>query len=571
MELQPISNSGLRRIRRKPVPSLPSPISEEADPIDTAYEPLLHTQDEDVSVSTELSNSRGRHEKGARLGDKTVQESDTSSLKSIPKTDWRPVSLRLEEKQIPWTIPAEKIFNGWWLEIFCCWLSIASLGALVVLLYGFNDQPLPDWPSGITVNTAVAFISTVARTAFTVPVAEGLSQCKWNWFKKKPRQLRDFDLFDSASRGPWGSMSLLIRTKGWGVGILSAILLVSAVATSTLTQSAISYPERNITDVTDLLKVAKNEDSTTSITLPNGVNMTVNATERVIVESREPISDYNPDIFLSSIFNYSVIHWDAGKPPRAADVVMHWCVNTYDAKMENNKLQTPQILSHTQCQRSTGGVYADAIELSSPAENVMDYIVGGVSRLRITGVLREAITGESARDPIKRITTGSDRLLHAMAEIKFEYDGRVEEDRPTEQELQDIWWDAIDRMARNIETGLINFLLVDGGVIVEGTAWTKQTYIKVRWEWLTFLAVQVCLSIIILVMIIWETAVADVDIIKSSTLPALFAINSEELASIEHRFEEGEPLVEKGHQQVVPHGIGGQLHKTGGKWILRSR
>ncbi|KAH9232766.1 hypothetical protein K456DRAFT_37974 [Colletotrichum gloeosporioides 23] len=197
MELQPISNSGLRRIRRKPVPSLPSLISEEADPIDTAYEPLLHTQDEEVSVSTELSNSRGRNEKGARLGDKTVQESDTSTLNSVPKTDWRP--------------------------------------------------PLPDWPSGITVNTAVAFISTVARTAFTVPVAEGLSQCKWNWFKKKPRHLRDFDLFDSASRGPWGSMSLLIRTKGWGVGILSAISLVSVVATSTLTQSAISYPERNIT------------------------------------------------------------------------------------------------------------------------------------------------------------------------------------------------------------------------------------------------------------------------------------------------------------------------------------
>ncbi|CAI0651714.1 unnamed protein product, partial [Colletotrichum noveboracense] len=211
-------------------------------------------------------------------------------------------------------------------------LSIASLGALVVLLYGFNDQPLPDWPSGITVNTAVAFISTVARTAFTVPVAEGLSQCKWNWFKKKPRHLRDFDLFDSASRGPWGSMSLLIRTKGWGVGILSAISLVSVVATSTLTQSAISYPERNITgtskeqatawrltgyierlgdgglNVTDLLKVAKNEEnSTTSLTLPNGVNMTADETDRVIVESREPMSDYNPDILLSSIINYSII------------------------------------------------------------------------------------------------------------------------------------------------------------------------------------------------------------------------------------------------------------------------
>ncbi|KAF6822860.1 hypothetical protein CPLU01_11754 [Colletotrichum plurivorum] len=141
---------------------------------------------------------------------------------------------------------AGEIFDGWWLETICCLLSVACLATLIVFLGIYDNQPLPELPSGITVNTVIALLSTIARTAFTIPVAEGLSQCKWNWFKQKPRPLRDLDLFDQASRGPWGSLSLLVRTKGWLIGIFSAILLVSSVGTSTLTQSAVSYPTRQM-------------------------------------------------------------------------------------------------------------------------------------------------------------------------------------------------------------------------------------------------------------------------------------------------------------------------------------
>lgn len=105
--------------------------------------------------------------------------------------------------------------GAWWQEILCCGISVVAFIALVVFLNAYNGKPLPKWPSGITSNAVVALLSTISRTAFVIPVAEGLSQCKWNWFKLKARPLTDFDLFDQASRGPWGSLSLLTRTKGW--------------------------------------------------------------------------------------------------------------------------------------------------------------------------------------------------------------------------------------------------------------------------------------------------------------------------------------------------------------------
>ncbi|KAF4824770.1 hypothetical protein CGCSCA5_v000691 [Colletotrichum siamense] len=140
-----------------------------------------------------------------------------------------------------------RILKDWWQEVLWCVISLATFVALVLVLKEFNQKPLPRWPSGITLNTIIAALSTVARTAFLIPVSEGLSQSKWAWFKKKPRPLADFDMFDQASRGPWGSVGLLVRTKGWIIGILSALLLTSAIATSTLTQFTVTYPSRNVT------------------------------------------------------------------------------------------------------------------------------------------------------------------------------------------------------------------------------------------------------------------------------------------------------------------------------------
>lgn len=82
-----------------------------------------------------------------------------------------------------------------------------------MVLIVLNDKELPTLPFGITLNAFISVLVRVASAALLIPVTEALGQLKWIWFKERSRRLHDFELFDEATRGPWGSMILLFRTK----------------------------------------------------------------------------------------------------------------------------------------------------------------------------------------------------------------------------------------------------------------------------------------------------------------------------------------------------------------------
>ncbi|KAF6814700.1 hypothetical protein CSOJ01_03923 [Colletotrichum sojae] len=612
MHTQRTASHDMHENKRELVPSHPSPKSQEVHATEAAQESLLRGLDDNADYDAEtlaIDDSTGRSRTSL---DVSSYKSDASSVTNVPTLAGQPPISDSRKQTLRFTLPAEQILNGWWLEIFCCWLSIACVAALAVFLKAYDDQPLPEWPSGITVNTVVALLSTVTRTAFTIPVAEGLSQCKWNWFKQKPRPLSDLDLFDQASRGPWGSLSLMVRTKGWLIGIFSAVLLVSSIGTSTLTQSAVTYPTRKIQQrgeapawslskfdyqgltyeldyataklrevmsspfttpisfkeprcpqsdyITDVLRPNLSASGLqTNLQLPNGVSMTVINSprdEQTVVGSGPRISDYDTDVLNSIIFVYSAIYSDWVIGSEAAEVAFHWCVNTYDASVENNVLLMKHNLSHTQSHRFN----ANYSEMTTPADN-NPYPIYQTEVWKIGEILREAATGNSSVSNQTR--TGGERLQRAINETRLREDINFKAG-------SDVFWSVIDSTAQIFETVLVNSFLMESKPNVMGVAWNSESFIRVRWPWLTFLIVQVGLSFIILMLIILETATAGVDVVKSSTLPSLFAINSEAKADLEHKFEEGEPLVEKGHRRVVPWGIGGQLHKVDGKWQLRS-
>lgn len=54
----------------------------------------------------------------------------------------------------------------------------------------------------------------------------------------------DFEIFDKASRGAWGSFLLLFRTRGRSLAALGAILTLLLLATDTFFQQATDYPDR---------------------------------------------------------------------------------------------------------------------------------------------------------------------------------------------------------------------------------------------------------------------------------------------------------------------------------------
>ncbi len=76
-----------------------------------------------------------------------------------------------------------------------------------------RSKPNPQWTLGISLNTIVSILSTVFRASLMLSVAHGLSQSGWIWFTQRPRPLSDICWYDSASRGPLGSVQLLWRLR----------------------------------------------------------------------------------------------------------------------------------------------------------------------------------------------------------------------------------------------------------------------------------------------------------------------------------------------------------------------
>ncbi|KAL1594585.1 hypothetical protein SLS60_010346 [Paraconiothyrium brasiliense] len=86
---------------------------------------------------------------------------------------------------------------------------------------------------------------TIAAATLIIPTSEAIGQLKWIWFQgTASREMVDFEIFDKASRGgPWGSVMLLLRTKGRSLAALGAILTLLMLAIDTFFQQVIELPE----------------------------------------------------------------------------------------------------------------------------------------------------------------------------------------------------------------------------------------------------------------------------------------------------------------------------------------
>jgi hypothetical protein len=111
---------------------------------------------------------------------------------------------------------------------------MTTIGAIIGLLYYLHDQSFNKWPPGLTI---ITILSKIASGALILPISEAIGQLKWTWFHgKKSRDAFDFEIFDKASRGAWGSFMLLCRTKGKSLAALGALLTVLLLAIDTFFQ-----------------------------------------------------------------------------------------------------------------------------------------------------------------------------------------------------------------------------------------------------------------------------------------------------------------------------------------------
>ncbi|KAH6651930.1 hypothetical protein BKA67DRAFT_660709 [Truncatella angustata] len=165
------------------------------------------------------------------------------------------------------------------------------------MLQSFDGQEPPRWVDGITLNTFIAFLASLAKLALMIPVIESLGQLKWIWFASKPRALDDFQLFDQASRGGLGCIKLLIKLKG-PLGCLGALITLSGFFTSTLTQLMVTY-------YSDLSRSPVSQNATamraTTFSRWNGTDLVIGANDTLMLQQAVISNVYLPTTQLTPV------------------------------------------------------------------------------------------------------------------------------------------------------------------------------------------------------------------------------------------------------------------------------
>ncbi|KAI1388617.1 uncharacterized protein F4822DRAFT_251625 [Hypoxylon trugodes] len=209
-----------------------------------AYFPLAtHDYHQDKTFAQEGSRSPF----GAKLSRGSTVYSNTENEEKSPNVvvpDQHPQRPSLLRPSSPW---------WWWWEISSSIVSIIAMCLVIAILCVIYDKPASTWTWPITPNSLVAMCTTVGKSAMLVSVASCISQLKWRHFTLGPRPLDHIQAFDDASRGPWGSLSLLVRGRVRVIPVWSlALITLVALGIEPTTQQIIGWQlrETRVTNAT---------------------------------------------------------------------------------------------------------------------------------------------------------------------------------------------------------------------------------------------------------------------------------------------------------------------------------
>ncbi|KAI0104248.1 hypothetical protein GGR51DRAFT_549509 [Nemania sp. FL0031] len=135
----------------------------------------------------------------------------------------------------------------WWWEIASLAVSVVSMGIAIYLLSQINGIALHEWPFPIQPNSLLSVLTTVGKASMLVPIASCMSQLKWHHFSIRERPLDHLELFDSASRGPWGALAFLYSLRASAItGFALALVTIVALGIEPSAQQIIHVLPREV-------------------------------------------------------------------------------------------------------------------------------------------------------------------------------------------------------------------------------------------------------------------------------------------------------------------------------------
>ena len=186
---------------------------------------------------------RSKH--GLGIYDAPTPQSPASIPSSDVAMDKRSSNIahRIEEGLWRYSLSGN-VLKRWLLEILCWLVSAVSMATIIGFLIYYREKKIPNWPGSLTLNAFIAVLSKVSGAALILPVSEALGQLKWSWFQGHSKTMWDFEIFDNASRGPWGAFLLLVRTKGKALAALGAVITLFSLALDPFFQQVVDFPDR---------------------------------------------------------------------------------------------------------------------------------------------------------------------------------------------------------------------------------------------------------------------------------------------------------------------------------------
>ncbi|RSL92714.1 hypothetical protein CDV31_015025 [Fusarium ambrosium] len=218
-------------------------------------------------------------------------------------------------------ISNKSLLGQWLFEIGAVALASAAVAAMVILLINFDGEPIFDGPM-ITLNAVISTLSTTSRVGLLAMLASTISQWNWLLFSSEPRRLVDFEYFSAASRGPLGSLKVLLdfRILGGPVVRVGAFVTILTIALDPFAQQLVQLEEKIKDDETRESKASIATAEYYSLGVinmpewsgrPNEGNFTVE-NGRLVPSSNDLLATVEPDSGMDIAIKLSYTDVDPG-------------------------------------------------------------------------------------------------------------------------------------------------------------------------------------------------------------------------------------------------------------------
>ncbi|KAJ9608451.1 hypothetical protein H2200_007439 [Cladophialophora chaetospira] len=235
--------------------------------VGSVHQPMVHdvsdphlTQASTVEVRSSSptgpdnsQNNVQHHSQSALVPDATQAHhpqapSNASANLKTPKAEIAGVNPSSPVAKPSWGHQLRNSFSNWWTwELLSVLISLLCFVGVIILLAVSDGRGVPQLGYRLTLNTIISILITASKSAMLVAVGTAIGQRNWSWMIRDRQRLLDIQIFDDASRGPWGAFTMLLSLRSRDIVALGAVVTILITILDPFAQQLVVYPIRTVT------------------------------------------------------------------------------------------------------------------------------------------------------------------------------------------------------------------------------------------------------------------------------------------------------------------------------------